>query len=560
MRILISTAAVLLTVGVASAATLNVPSNDYPTIQSAVDAAADGDTIKLGRGPFYESVTVAGTNNLKFLGKKTVWDGTFGGSDNNCLTVTGSGTVVQGITFRFGRLHLIVKGDDSVVQQCVFLGGDYEEETRAALSITGDDAVVQKCRFRGNDEAVEITGDNAVFQKNVVRQQDNNGVTVNGNGAEIVKNTIRTIEDGYGFELNGNDHFVTKNSIFRTDNEGVYANGDRNRVVKNDFRFIDDAAVYVNGDNGLIDRNKSRHSDDGYGIEYSGNNGEVTKNVVQFHGYDDAAIYYSGDGGLVEGNTVTSSADAGIDYSGNMGVVRGNKLSDLADVGIEYSGDDGTIDRNTVEGSAEEGIDYGGARPTVTDNSVTDTFEDADAFDINGGGSAGGEISGNTARDGFEAGFTINGIVDATIADNTAIDCGSEDEAGFDINGSNLIISGNSATGSESVGFRIRGTGNSVTRCVAKDSVEGGFLIGSTSVSSNSATDTTLESCTALGNNGEGIVNNGTGTIVRNSTFRGHRLDVTRVTGKDFATFTGNNFDTGGEDVEPEIVINNFQD
>lgn len=560
MRFLISMVVVLLTAGLASAATLRVPSNDYPTIQSAVDAASDGDVIKLGRGPFYESVTVAGTNNLKFLGKKTVWDGTFDGSDNDCLTVNASGTTVQGITFRFGRLHVNVTGDDTVVQKCVFLGGDDNEEIRAALHIAGDDAVVQKCRFRGNDEAIEITGDGAVVQKNVVQQQDNNGVTINGNGALLVKNTIRTIEDGYGFELIGNDHFATKNSIFRTDNEGVYASGDRNRVVKNDFRFIDDSIVYISGDDGLIDRNKSRFSDDDYGLEYSGNNGTVTKNVLQFHGYDSEAIYYSGTGGLVEGNTVTDSADAGIEYSGDMGVVRGNKVTHAADYGIYYRGDDGVVDRNTVVGASEEGIYVSGERPTVTDNSVTDTFEDADAFDINGRGSTGGEVSGNTARDGFEAGFTIRGMTGATISDNTAIDCGAEDEAGFDINGTNLTITGNTATGSESVGFRIRGTGNMVSRCVARDSVEGGFLIGSTSIGSIDTADTTLDSCTATGNNGEGIVNNGTGTIVRNSTFRGHRLDVTRVAGKDFATFTGNSFLTGGEDVEPEIVIDNFQD
>ncbi|MFC1704663.1 hypothetical protein ACFL1E_07815, partial [Candidatus Omnitrophota bacterium] len=40
----------------ADAATLNVPSGSYPTIQSAIDAAFDGDVIEVSPGT-YESIT-----------------------------------------------------------------------------------------------------------------------------------------------------------------------------------------------------------------------------------------------------------------------------------------------------------------------------------------------------------------------------------------------------------------------------------------------------------------------------------------------------------------------
>ena len=57
------------------AATLQVPAN-YPTIQAAVDAAKDGDTIELEAGRRFEEPIVVGnwptwTKNIKLIGSGT---------------------------------------------------------------------------------------------------------------------------------------------------------------------------------------------------------------------------------------------------------------------------------------------------------------------------------------------------------------------------------------------------------------------------------------------------------------------------------------------------------
>ena len=67
LAILITT----LLIGTASAATLYVGSTaKYKTIQSAVNAASDGDTIKVASGTYNEYVYISG-NSSTYMGQAT---------------------------------------------------------------------------------------------------------------------------------------------------------------------------------------------------------------------------------------------------------------------------------------------------------------------------------------------------------------------------------------------------------------------------------------------------------------------------------------------------------
>src|SRR4051812_42633410 len=107
------TAALAATAGPAAAAQLFVCPEarcEYPTIQSAVNAAQPGDTIRLRDGTYSENVTVpAGKDGLTFRGAQAgvAGDGAddrgpetvlIGSGGGNALRVLSSGVKVDGVT------------------------------------------------------------------------------------------------------------------------------------------------------------------------------------------------------------------------------------------------------------------------------------------------------------------------------------------------------------------------------------------------------------------------------------------------------------------------------
>ena len=112
MRQMLALAVVLGAASAAWAGDLKVGKGaPFPTIQSAVDAAADGDRILVARGVCKENVTFMSLSNVQFLGRSATWDGTLGaGQSGPCLSGSGNGILVQGFKFRHGESHVVLSG------------------------------------------------------------------------------------------------------------------------------------------------------------------------------------------------------------------------------------------------------------------------------------------------------------------------------------------------------------------------------------------------------------------------------------------------------------------
>lgn len=171
----------------ASAATLGVPA-DFPTIQAAINAAANGDTIEVGPGVYEQAIDYSGktltirstagpaatvlSGNLQTQSNVTVASGEGAGTSLIGFKLTaGKGTIVG---FSRRGLALYVVGAQLVVEDCIF-----EDNTVAPLVTDGGAAYCEsstvmflRCSFTGC-------------------------VATAGGGVYGINSTLLTIEDCY---------------------------------------------------------------------------------------------------------------------------------------------------------------------------------------------------------------------------------------------------------------------------------------------------------------------------------------------------------------------------
>jgi hypothetical protein len=137
-----------------------VPSKEYPTIQSAIDAAQDGDIIRLSSGSFVERVTVRGKAIvIRGAGSdSTYWHAPQG---MGCLLVPDEESIPfelsdltvskSGSTYSHAVVSLRGVGKKTV-ERCVFS----DNSGWASLEVFGDNSVVQDCRFERNGMGASI--------------------------------------------------------------------------------------------------------------------------------------------------------------------------------------------------------------------------------------------------------------------------------------------------------------------------------------------------------------------------------------------------------------------
>jgi hypothetical protein len=136
MRLAIAAIGILLISTVAFSATIYVP-DDYSTIQEAIDAAANGDSIVVRPGTYFENIVIIG-KNVSLIGEKgpdfTVLDGSrrdtvvlFTGSSNadsllEGFTIT-NGRSGDGGGVRCDRSNLIVRNNRITLNEAYECGG-----------------------------------------------------------------------------------------------------------------------------------------------------------------------------------------------------------------------------------------------------------------------------------------------------------------------------------------------------------------------------------------------------------------------------------------------------
>jgi hypothetical protein len=350
----------------ALADTLRVPSEATPTIQSAVEAAADGDTILVAAGNYNETVTLVGRNDLtlRAQGAAVLDSGTF--------TIAGGGGIsLVGFTVQNTNGHGISASDcPGLLISKTTVTGAFQ---RGISLSTCNGASISKCTIQGSgsDGLQDYGSEDLVIEK----------CTISGNG-------------GYGIILssgasagNASDRArILKNLVTGSAN-ALYCNGVDILVEKNDFEAYTGTGIYVDssaGSQGVVIQKNSLSTEEPsqYGIRAYMAQSVVSKNYVG----DTATtgIQVVGDGNLLEKNTVDGGT-VGIHVFGTGVTVEKNLVETVGSIAFHIdAGSGATVTKNRAVSPGSVGFLIGQEGCMLTSNSVTNAGDIGFALNATG--------------------------------------------------------------------------------------------------------------------------------------------------------------------------------
>ena len=438
---------------------------EFTSIQAAVDAAEEGDTIEVSPGT-YERVTIS-TDGLTLEGpnagldgnsenrgdEATITDGILWTNQDD-ITVDGfkvERTVGDGNgVFELGSGGDAQIGDNAIIKNNVINAVPDADDQGNQQGVLYEAEQTDELRIEGNLIQQEDPDVESVVAINAFETEDSPGID---EGLDIVDNTIETDR---GPVLGSADTVgIVSGNQFNTDNYGlaVFNNGDLT-IEENNFSSVEDIPdVLVQADNGFVDIN----------TVYEENNFDLDSVI------DDSADILDGFEAIAPKTSFdVINADQRTGFNDIQSAVNEAEEGDTVEVGS------GTYEE-TIEVDVEitlEGPNAGtpGADHRDEEAIITEGIEfDAGSVDL-------ADYSGTTI-DGFEFNGTGNAIVtdgspdaaeDISVVNNRFVDIdgnavrtqGSPDETGFDV--SDNLVNGTN----EDAAFFLNTVGGEVTNNV----------------------------------------------------------------------------------------------
>ncbi len=206
--------------------------NNYTSIQEAVDAASDGDTVFVydDSSPYNENVVV--DKSLALIGEEKQTTVIYGiGINNASVCLQADGASVQGFTLTHNFHGVYIESNDCVIENNIITG------TREGISIFKADHT----RIEGNMIVNNTQGVYAAFAKdtvisgNIISQNVHHGINLGSENTFITLNTISDNGDN-GVMIGWNNNTVLQNTIINNGRYGVDIwNSHNNSILKNNI-------------------------------------------------------------------------------------------------------------------------------------------------------------------------------------------------------------------------------------------------------------------------------------------------------------------------------------
>jgi len=243
-----------LSVDIADPACGDAGNNRYCEIQEAVDAASEGDKIKVHAGTY--NPFVVNTNNLTIRearrNSNPVVDGDLNAGDENGVEINASGVTIRGLTVQNASGTFFSEGPGFLVRGSnnTLVGNTANENNRSGFFLTDSE---------GN-----------TLKGNRARDNEVNGFSIrfNSDGNTLAGNTARDNElEGFFLSISRGNTLIGNRAIGNGGHGFHVHNSDNNTLTYNRaFHNEGNGYALVNGNNGnLLKHNKARHND-GWGF------------------------------------------------------------------------------------------------------------------------------------------------------------------------------------------------------------------------------------------------------------------------------------------------------
>ncbi|PVX25265.1 MAG: hypothetical protein CW716_08330 [Candidatus Bathyarchaeum sp.] len=398
--------------------TLVVP-DDFSTIQEAVDAASEGDTVFVKSGTYTESVCIDQTLSLvgedpattKIVGEYQL-NGTVVLIRHNNVSVTGF--TVQPSAYSFSRkgVHLLHVSHCSVVGNVILDNG------------------VGVWLYGSSENNITGNTINGPVERSY-------GIWADKSPSNWILDNIVT-NNYYGISINSDGNTVCGNTVVSNSRKGVTIRSNNN-IVSGNVVTNQESGIVLAGSNNVLRDNKVSESelsfDLAWGLQWSVS--DFVNDVDSSNTFDGKTVVYWVNEhnnkvpedvqtvvlvnctNITVENLVLSNSREGIMLVGTTkSTVRNNSVQSMDDAILLFLSSNNTITDNTVHDSSDGVLLCSSFQNTITGNSIADgnTGIKLDTSDEN-------ILSGNVISDGNRGGISLEGSNNNKIFGNTVSDC-----------------------------------------------------------------------------------------------------------------------------------------